>query len=702
MRLHDLVFEVQSNHKTNIMKILDFFRSKKLDKIPLNSKRSALSFFSGGSSNAMVANYYTSWVYLAVSIIAQEVAGIQLKLFKEDSKGNVEQVFKHPALDLIAQSNNFMTQYDVFERLQSNLELQGNEYWFLGLAKEPSVILPLSPPQVTPVPDQYEYVKEYVYKVDGATYTIPKENIVHFKQFNPKSDIVGMSTLEAAKTAADTDNFSRAYNKKYFQNNARPDIILKYPETLQPDDEKRLLDAWQQNHGGPEKQFRTAVASGGLEISSFQISQRDMEFLEGRKFNRDEIMAIFRVPLAIAGFTGNETYASAKAAAYAFGTRTITPKMKRIVNSLNEFYLPLFNNSEGLYFDFVSPVLEDRDMILREYDMGIRGGWLSINDVRREEDLPEIQSGESVYIPFNVQPLGEPVESKKYEKPVSKLVKEISNAFMKALPEEEPEDTRTEKEKQFEAKGEYIVKQRDERGLAYEDQFKKVLNQLWDEQKQNAINNLKASLKTKEWRTKAVNLLDKEKEVKATIDLFTPLMLGLLTDEGEAAAAFLGSGEFTITPKLRKFLESNTKKFAGEITDETSSKLRSSIAAGLEAGEAIQDLEKRIMNSTAFDLPRAEKIARTETIRAQTKSEIEVWKESGVVNAKIWYTAQDERTCPLCAPMHEKVISLNDTFFAKGDSHEGEDGAVIKLDYEAVDGPPLHPNCRCTLIPVIE
>lgn len=688
------------------MKILDFIRSK-FAKVPVSSKRSSFMSFLSGASQKEIRNYYNSWVFICVTTIAQRVATIAIKLFKEDKDGNIEQVFKHPSLELIKKANPFMSQYDVFERLQSNIELRGNEYWYLGNGKVPSIILPLQPGYVTPIPDQYEYVKIYRYKIDGAEpIDIPAANILHFKQFNPDSDLLGFATLDAARIAADTDTFTKSYNKNYFKNNARPDIILKYPETLSPEQEQRLIDSWLQNHGGPEKQFRTAVASGGLEISALQQTQKDMEFLQGRTFNRDEIMATFRVPLSVVGITGVSSRAEADAVNASFMENTIVPKMTRIINTLNEFYLPLFPDAEGMYFDFENPVKSDRDLELRSYDMGIKGGWLSINDVRREEDYPEIEGGETVYIPFNLQPLGEPVAQKTFEKPVSKLAKEIGEIFMKSLKEAEPEegkqDTRTDKEKQFDAKGEYRVKQRDERGLAYEEQFRKILNQLWTEQKKNAIKNLRVSLDQKAWRNKAVNLIDKEKEVKATIDLFTPLMLSLISDEGESAAEFLGTGEFTITPKLRKFIEANTKKFANEITEETSSRLRSSIAAGLEAGEAIQDLEKRIMNSTAFDLPRAEKIARTETIRAQTKSEIEVWKESGVVEAKIWYTAQDERTCPLCAPLHEKVISLNDTFFAKGDSHEGDNGQIIKLDYEAVDGPPLHPNCRCTLIPVVE
>lgn len=695
------------------MKLFDFIK-RKISKVPLvgSSKVKLLSLFSGGSSKNN-GNYYNGWIYLAVSTIAQEVAGIKLKLFKKDSKGNVEQVFDHPSIKVLSHANDYMTQYDIFERLQSNQELQGNEYWFITyLNNQPSSIYPLPPESVTPIRGKFEYVKGYIYKVDGETINIPVKNILQFKQFNPMSDIIGMSTLEAAKVAAQTDTFSKKYNLKYFQNDARPDVILEFEDALDPEAEKRLLEKWNQNHSGPDKQFKTAVASGGLKINSFQIAHRDMEYLEGRKFTRDEIMAIFRVPLTVAGLTGNETYASAKAADYAFSKRTITPKMTRIINVLNEHYLKLFPDTEGMYFEFESPVAEDRDMVLRGYTSGIKDGWMSINDVRRAEDLPEIEGGESVMIPFNVQPLGEPKAKSVSEGPVKKGFKSImDNAFEKLKTEQKEEEIPSnpnfqgmtkEQIDRFEQKGEMIHKEKDVRSKDYEKQFQAVLDELWEGQKKRAIENLNTALKRKDWKAKATELIDKQKEVKITVDLLTPLMLSLTEEEAKAAYAYLGiANEEPLTRDLVKFVAANTKLLAGEMTDVTTKKIRAEIAAGLEASETIPELTKRVQESSAFSKSRSINIARTETARAQGESAVEVWKEIDVVKAKTWYTAIDERVCSWCGPMHGKKIGLDDSFFKKGDKFEGSDGTVLKLDYDDVVSEPLHPQCRCTLLPEV-
>jgi len=87
----------------------------------------------------------------------------------------------------------------------------------------------------------------------------------------------------------------------------------------------------------------------------------------------------------------------------------------------------------------------------------------------------------------------------------------------------------------------------------------------------------------------------------------------------------------------------------------------------------------------SFAPSRAEMIAATEVTRAITASEMAiagylttVAPELGIRPLKpIWYTAVDERVCPVCEPLHGL----------------GQENWRLA----APDGPPAHPNCRCYL-----
>jgi len=50
--------------------------------------------------------------------------------------------------------------------------------------------------------------------------------------------------------------------------------------------------------------------------------------------------------------------------------------------------------------------------------------------------------------------------------------------------------------------------------------------------------------------------------------------------------------------------------------------------------------------------------------------------------------------------MNGKVVSLDSNFFEHGETYLGKDGGVIKFNLENIPTPPLHPNCRCTIVPI--
>lgn len=688
------------------MGFLDIFRSKKAS-IPVlpPSITNVSNSFGTLFSKSNPAAQYKDWVYAAVSAIAEDVSKIDFILERKQSNGDVEVLTDHPAINILRNPNPFFSKTTIIRRLQSDLELWGDEYWYSELVNGvPTEIFPLRPEFITPIPDPMNFIKHYEYRLGDKKIIIPPENIIHYRNYNPKSDITGQSTLCSAQLAVDTDNYTKIYNKRFFQNQAIPGLVLKTPNAMTQESIEQLKKAWNQEFQGPNKAYRTAVLQNGLEVDRLQFKQADMEFMEQRKFSRDEILAIFRVPKTVIGVVEDVNFASAKAANFVFSQRTILPKMNQIADTLNLQYIPLFPDGENLEIKFKDPVAEDREALMAEYEKGLKNGWLSINDIRRREGLPEIQGGETVFQPFNVLPFGDPVKQKTIEKPATKLAKSIVNIFKEESFEQdqpvknEPEFADSRVPSNFEELGENMKQRRDQRLDRDERAMARLMLKLWDEQRKEVIENLKKTIK-KVAKQKVPNVFDEKANVKATIDLFTPLFTEIMISTGNSSFDFLGiDEEFTLTPTLQKFIVSNSKKFAGSVTKTTSKKIRSALATGLEQGEGIVELTKRVNTLAAFSSARAQKIALTEVLRASTRSELQVWKDTGVVEAKIWWTAQDERVCSICAPLHGKVVELNKTFFNLGDKFP--DGTVV--DYESVPGPPSHPQCRCTTIPVIK
>ena len=180
----------------------------------------------------------------------------------------------------------------------------------------------------------------------------------------------------------------------------------------------------------------------------------------------------------------------------------------------------------------------------------------------------------------------------------------------------------------------------------------------------------------------------------------------------------LATGEPDFTPArddLRAYAQSESVRLARGAADGIAKYTRVRVSKilgdGLAAGETIDQLADRVQEwaGEAGDEERSTRnravmIARTEAQRATRRAEVEAWKSTGMVEGKTWLLAPDP--CEFCeAASNEfstKSIGLEDSFFSKGDTMLGADGNEMALDYEDIDGPPLHPNCRCSLQPRLE
>lgn len=673
---------------------------------------------------------YSGWVFACVRAISEEVGRIELVL--EKKQGNKITVLdSHPAIDLLRYVNDFLTQYNLFERLQANLELSGNEYWYVERKTKngiPTKIYPLLPDAVRPVRGKY-YVDYYQYVLNGKTYKFKTDEIVHFKTFNPFSDIIGLSTIEASRVILETDVISKEYNKRFFENDATPSGVLTHPDELEQTMADRIRDKWRENFGGYKRSFKTAILTGGLSYSPISVSHADIQFIEQSKLNRDDVLAMFRVPKNVIGILEEVNYASAKTGNYVFSLRTIFPKMHRIVDTLNEFYLPLFGE-EGLRYTFKSPVQEDALENAQVNQIRFSNGQLSLNEWRKESGRTPVENGDQVFMPFNLVPYGKPVEQKSLESQpmLTKLSNDITKSVLAKLQvhqaqnceycnenkehvahqNEQSHETHAKRfqlrmdPQSFEDVGQKINGMMRVREEPFIKKMEGVMKQIFTDQRAEAISNLREYFKKSKKATKAKlpDFIDKARQVKITIDLVKPIIGDFFEKEGQSAYIKLGLDptEFDLAaPNVRKYLENSIKKFANEVTSNTSAIIRQQIADGLESGEGVQAIASRIGDLAALSDTRAELIAITEIHRAQGHAELEAWAQSNVVIAKIWYTALDERVCEECSLMHGREVDLEEAFASVSDLRE--------MGYQNYDGPAeiaqLHPRCRCSVIPVV-
>ena len=96
------------------------------------------------------------------------------------------------------------------------------------------------------------------------------------------------------------------------------------------------------------------------------------------------------------------------------------------------------------------------------------------------------------------------------------------------------------------------------------------------------------------------------------------------------------------------------------ITAETNKQIVSELTEGLNRGEGMEALARRLRNKVdAIGIHRSRLMARTETMYAFNEGTKLRYKQHAIGKVE-WLTAYDDRTCPDCSALNGKVFAIDD------------------------------------------
>ncbi len=173
-----------------------------------------------------------------------------------------------------------------------------------------------------------------------------------------------------------------------------------------------------------------------------------------------------------------------------------------------------------------------------------------------------------------------------------------------------------------------------------------------------------------------------------------------------------------------KWARAYSAPLISQVTDTTRRQITAIVANWIEKGETRRKLIDRIADvrtepgkQKLFSSVRAEMIAVTETTRAYTQGNIISLRETGVVKKMMWRTSNDERVCPICAPLgglpfaadgaqptsleRQRTRGATSGLDSLSFTHPGGRGIAGDFRGQTFSGPPAHIRCRCWLAPVV-
>jgi hypothetical protein len=200
-------------------------------------------------------------------------------------------------------------------------------------------------------------------------------------------------------------------------------------------------------------------------------------------------------------------------------------------------------------------------------------------------------------------------------------------------------------------------------------------------------------------------LFDLDNWISITTSAVLPLMETLSARQAAEALAAIGDVDSTpYSDTLKASVHESVQMMAESYQQTTLNALESKINDGLQAGESLADITKRVEEIYEWSNDsRAAMVAKTESFRTTNDALKTAWKQSGVVKTVRWFTSELDNVCPFCLDMNGKTVGIDDVFFKNGDSITATDtegtAKTMSLDYGDVGAPPLHCNCCCFIRP---
>ena len=240
-----------------------------------------------------------------------------------------------------------------------------------------------------------------MFHYEGDKNLLNSSDILHIPDVVRPGHIRGTSRVDALK-----DNFGLAmalesYASRFFGQGVTMAGHIEFPGNLSPEQAKELSESFSTRHGGFRKSHKVGILSAGAKFVSDQLDNDKSQFIDSRRMAVEDVARAFNIPPHLLGLPGTNTYSSVEQNNIGFVTHTIRPIVSKMESALSGL-LSTLPGGENAFIRFTMDGLlrGDANSRFTSYSTGIQAGYLTVNDVRRFEDLSPIDGGDILRVPL--------------------------------------------------------------------------------------------------------------------------------------------------------------------------------------------------------------------------------------------------------------------------------------------------------------
>ena len=363
----------------------------------------------GDSMDSTTAMKYTA-VFACCKVLAETFACMPTMLYRKDQKGEREAVNDLTLYDILHNKpNEEMSPFNFKEACMMSLNLGGNSVCE-KLVNGKGQLVGLYPYQHTKVEisrDQGSKKLMYVVRDGVSTKTLTRDQVFHVPNLS-LDGIVGLSPITYAASAIRLGMSYEQFGVNFYKNGANPSGSFDVPGELGEEAFNRLKKELKHNYAGLKRTGTPMLLEGGMKFTPHTINPVDAQLLESKSFQAEDICRIYRVPQHLIQLLGHSTNNNIEHQSLEFVMYTMLPIFKRWEENINMQLLSEQQRTAGYYVEFKLDSLLRGDVVSRStaYAQGRQWGWLSVNDIRKLENMSAIPNGDIYMQPLNMGEAG--------------------------------------------------------------------------------------------------------------------------------------------------------------------------------------------------------------------------------------------------------------------------------------------------------
>lgn len=369
----------------------------------------------GGISVTQLSALQVATVMACVSILSEDVAKLPVHVYKLRTDGGRDIMRDHPVEKLLQSPNEFQSRFEFVEQMQAALLLRGNAYAAIirDARGQPKQLIPVNPDRIS----IYEATNGMVFYntmrrgphdtavLKSLPLMISSDDMFHVRWMSLDNSLYGASRIALARESIALSLSQQELAGRLSANSTNLGGVLYTDQKLSNDAAARLAKNWRDRKAGLANAGDVAVLEQGLKWQALGMTAQDAEFILSRHFSVEEIGRIYRMPPHKLGVPTKGAGSTMEQADQDYMNNVVSSYLERWESKIAQAFGLA---DEGLFveFDITRFLRASLQIRYSAYRTGIVGMFLTPNEARRAEGLPDIPGGEKLYQPTNVAEIG--------------------------------------------------------------------------------------------------------------------------------------------------------------------------------------------------------------------------------------------------------------------------------------------------------